>query len=244
MQCDSCTLIPECRHGRRETGLATAGVALVVDLVCLRGFSIRTVGDRDRIRLHTVEFESTESAGGWGWVAGCRQAWLQREHHLHVKCGSAQRASGAQLWRTEPRWSTNTLRGMPRTGSFCADGVLTNGDEDSCILLPEWAIRCGPRKTIYFDPQQVGAGRGRGCEQGSKLRARADAPQAAHGYLPFAQASIAGTLMHGTDKNRIPPFRAVGQRRRCHVRWPVPRPERRGAGGLGAVGEENARRRT
>ncbi|KAG2435483.1 hypothetical protein HYH02_011778 [Chlamydomonas schloesseri] len=62
------------------------------------------VGDRDRIRLHTVEFESTESAG-----------------------------------------------------SFCADGVLTNGDEDSCILLPEWAIRCGPRKTIYFDPKQVSA---------------------------------------------------------------------------------------
>ncbi|KAG2500191.1 hypothetical protein HYH03_001771 [Edaphochlamys debaryana] len=62
------------------------------------------VGDRDRIRLHTVEFESTESAG-----------------------------------------------------SFCADGVLTHGDEDSCILLPEWAIRCGPRKTVYFDPKQVSA---------------------------------------------------------------------------------------
>lgn len=65
---------------------------------------IPVVGDRDRIRLHTVEFESAQSAG-----------------------------------------------------SFCADGVLTQGDEDSCILLPEWAIRCGPRKTIYFNPKQVRA---------------------------------------------------------------------------------------
>lgn len=40
------------------------------------------------------------------------------------------------------------------TGSFCAEGVVS-GDEDTCIVLPEWAIRCGPRKTIYFDPKQV-----------------------------------------------------------------------------------------
>jgi len=60
------------------------------------------VGDRDRVRLHTVEYESADSAG-----------------------------------------------------AFCADGMATVGDEDSCILLPEWAIRSGPRKTIYHDPKQV-----------------------------------------------------------------------------------------
>eukprot|EP00197_Chlamydomonas_leiostraca_P002526 CAMPEP_0202857440 /NCGR_PEP_ID=MMETSP1391-20130828/375_1 /ASSEMBLY_ACC=CAM_ASM_000867 /TAXON_ID=1034604 /ORGANISM="Chlamydomonas leiostraca, Strain SAG 11-49" /LENGTH=499 /DNA_ID=CAMNT_0049536237 /DNA_START=96 /DNA_END=1596 /DNA_ORIENTATION=- len=60
------------------------------------------VGDRDKVRLHTVEYESPDSAG-----------------------------------------------------AFCADGMATVGDEDSCILLPEWAIRCGPRKTIYHDPHQV-----------------------------------------------------------------------------------------
>lgn len=41
-------------------------------------------------------------------------------------------------------------------GAFCADGMATVGDEDSCILLPEWAVRCGPRKTIYHDPKSVG----------------------------------------------------------------------------------------
>lgn len=40
-------------------------------------------------------------------------------------------------------------------GAFCADGQATVGDEDSCIILPEWTIRCGPRKTIYFDPKQA-----------------------------------------------------------------------------------------
>lgn len=43
-------------------------------------------------------------------------------------------------------------------GAFCADGQATVGDEDSCIILPEWTIRCGPRKTIYHDPKQVRAG--------------------------------------------------------------------------------------
>ncbi|MEW5303819.1 MAG: hypothetical protein WDW36_006474 [Sanguina aurantia] len=60
------------------------------------------VGDTDRIRLHTVEYESRTSAG-----------------------------------------------------AFCLDGSANVGDEDSCIMLPEWAIRCGPRKTIYLDPKKV-----------------------------------------------------------------------------------------
>ncbi|MEW5314699.1 MAG: hypothetical protein WDW38_006172 [Sanguina aurantia] len=39
--------------------------------------------------------------------------------------------------------------------AFCLDGSANVGDEDSCIMLPEWAIRCGPRKTIYLDPKKV-----------------------------------------------------------------------------------------
>eukprot|EP00199_Chlamydomonas_sp_CCMP681_P000695 CAMPEP_0119107434 /NCGR_PEP_ID=MMETSP1180-20130426/10100_1 /TAXON_ID=3052 ORGANISM="Chlamydomonas cf sp, Strain CCMP681" /NCGR_SAMPLE_ID=MMETSP1180 /ASSEMBLY_ACC=CAM_ASM_000741 /LENGTH=492 /DNA_ID=CAMNT_0007092919 /DNA_START=118 /DNA_END=1596 /DNA_ORIENTATION=+ len=61
------------------------------------------VGDVDKVRLHTVEYESTDSAG-----------------------------------------------------SFCSDGVVDgSSQDDSCILLPEWAIRGGPRKTIYYDPKEV-----------------------------------------------------------------------------------------
>jgi len=63
-----------------------------------------TVGDRDRIRLHTVEFESAESSG-----------------------------------------------------AVCGDGHIAHIDDDTCIVLPEWAIRAGPRRNIYFDPAQVTA---------------------------------------------------------------------------------------
>ena len=57
------------------------------------------------------------------------------------------------------------VHGRP-TGSFCADGVV-GSDEDTCILLPEWSIRCGPRKTIYFDPKTV-----RACEEEDAAEAR------------------------------------------------------------------------
>ncbi|KIZ06337.1 hypothetical protein MNEG_1619 [Monoraphidium neglectum] len=66
--------------------------------------SIHAVGDKDRIRLHTVEYESEASSG-----------------------------------------------------AVCGNGVMAGTDEDTCLALPEWAIRSGPRKTIYFDPSQVTA---------------------------------------------------------------------------------------
>lgn len=40
-------------------------------------------------------------------------------------------------------------------GATCANGEDNTFDEDTCLVLPEWAIRSGPRKTIYFDPEKV-----------------------------------------------------------------------------------------
>jgi hypothetical protein len=62
-----------------------------------------SVGDRDKVRMHTVEYMSAESSGAW-----------------------------------------------------CASGMDNGGNEDSCIILPEWAIRGGPRRTVYHDPSQAG----------------------------------------------------------------------------------------
>ncbi|KAI8467582.1 MAG: phosphofructokinase family protein [Monoraphidium minutum] len=64
------------------------------------------VGDKDRIRLHTVEYESSASSG-----------------------------------------------------AACGNGVLSldGAEDEGCLLLPEWAIRSGPREKIYFDPQKVTA---------------------------------------------------------------------------------------
>eukprot|EP00882_Tetradesmus_deserticola_P021290 GHRQ01023050.1.p1 GENE.GHRQ01023050.1~~GHRQ01023050.1.p1 ORF type:complete len:434 (+),score=225.84 GHRQ01023050.1:204-1505(+) len=62
------------------------------------------VGDRDKVRLHAMAFESEESSG-----------------------------------------------------ATCADGENNTFDEDTCLILPDWAIRSGPRKKIYFDPEKVTA---------------------------------------------------------------------------------------
>jgi hypothetical protein len=59
------------------------------------------VGDKDRIRLHTVEYESEASSG-----------------------------------------------------AACGNGVA-GIDEDTCLALPEWAIRSGPRASVYFEPEKV-----------------------------------------------------------------------------------------
>jgi hypothetical protein len=47
------------------------------------------------------------------------------------------------------------------SGAACSNGVVAGTDEDTCLALPEWAIRSGPRKTIYFDPEKVGTRRRR-----------------------------------------------------------------------------------
>jgi 6-phosphofructokinase 1 len=47
------------------------------------------------------------------------------------------------------------------SGAACGNGVVAGIDEDTCLALPEWAIRSGPRKTVYFDPEKArGAGSG------------------------------------------------------------------------------------
>ncbi len=40
------------------------------------------------------------------------------------------------------------------SGSSCANGLF-NPDEQECMILPPYAIRSGPRKIIYWEPQQV-----------------------------------------------------------------------------------------
>lgn len=44
------------------------------------------------------------------------------------------------------------------SGALCRSGVVAEIDEDTCLALPDWAIRSGPRSTIYFEPEKVGCG--------------------------------------------------------------------------------------
>lgn len=87
------------------------------------------------------------------WVtrtrSGCTQ-WSTRAPLPQVGGRLECSECGSACVQLEP----TSLPPMP-TGAFCADGMVTLGDEDSCILLPEWCIRGGPRRTIYFDPKEV-----------------------------------------------------------------------------------------
>jgi hypothetical protein len=40
------------------------------------------------------------------------------------------------------------------SGSSCQGGIY-NAEEGACIPLPPYAIRSGPRRNIYFRPEQV-----------------------------------------------------------------------------------------
>ena len=40
-------------------------------------------------------------------------------------------------------------------GAVCANGEQNTFDEDTCLILPEWAIRSGPRRKVYFEPNKV-----------------------------------------------------------------------------------------
>jgi hypothetical protein len=49
----------------------------------------------------------------------------------------------------------NTKQPTNQPGATCANGENNTFDEDTCLVLPEWAIRSGPREKIYFDPEKV-----------------------------------------------------------------------------------------
>ena len=43
---------------------------------------------------------------------------------------------------------------MGSAGAGCPQGIL-DLNEGICIPLPPWALRSGPRKTIYYQPSEV-----------------------------------------------------------------------------------------
>ena len=51
--------------------------------------------------------------------------------------------------------NTMVFEGPESSGSSCQGGIF-NSDEGVCVPLPPYAIRSGPRKDIYFNPDKVG----------------------------------------------------------------------------------------
>lgn len=203
----------------------------------------RAVGDRDRIRLHTVEYESPDSSGAQHSCTSAAPAGTQHSNSTLSCVGAQQRCKqwaahssmasssssssmlgiqclrvlnrqgvcGRSAWppsracrcmltaslatckpccapsprpamphvlkdevsahrtcmHTAPHHpassrrlltaahSTHTACLLCCAGATCANGENNTFDEDTCLVLPEWAIRSGPRGTVYFDPEKV-----------------------------------------------------------------------------------------
>ena len=94
------------------------------------------VGDKDIVALQAVEYSSQESSGGLGHNACRTQNSMHCCFLLWPKHASSEEAQ--------------------RAGSACLSGFTD--DDGTCLVLPEFAIRSGPRKDIYWDPSQVWLG--------------------------------------------------------------------------------------
>ena len=57
--------------------------------------------------------------------------------------------------RDKIRLKTISFENEESAGAMCPNGELASGGEDSCMVLPEWVHRSGPRRNIYFDPTKV-----------------------------------------------------------------------------------------
>lgn len=128
------------------------------------------VGDKDKIRLHTVEFESEDSAGEEDRLLLLLLLSLSllllplpplllllllpTNAHAHTSSLPPPHPTFTpSLCMLHARLCPPPLPPPPPPGAMC----LGAGDEDSCIVLPEWCIRAGPRKVIYSDPATVSA---------------------------------------------------------------------------------------
>lgn len=120
--------------------------------------------------------EEQEQALGPGCSRGSRQPPLQPPQGLCSQYGPAATSSSERVQHPLAIWpfmpampqpSPLATAGpspsplfhvrppLPPPGAQCANGESNTFDEDTCLVLPEWAIRSGPRKSIYFEPEKV-----------------------------------------------------------------------------------------
>ena len=87
------------------------------------------VGDNDLVRIEVSRYESEESSGAVSH-AGSWQSPIQLHGH---QAGNIK----VCMW----------------AGAGCVG--IYNSVDGTCMPIPDWARRSGPRRTIYHDPRQV-----------------------------------------------------------------------------------------
>ena len=72
----------------------------------------------------------------------------------HLHCSTALLVSGAVGDRDLCLLNTMRYESEASSGSSCVGGIF-NSEEGTCIPLPPYALRSGPRETIYWNPKDV-----------------------------------------------------------------------------------------
>ena len=82
--------------------------------------------------------------------------WARHHGPLHICPNAPHRIINAELLACQEWQSyghTHTVEWIPGAGSSCWNGLqMADG---TCMPLPLWAIRSGPRRKIYYDPTEV-----------------------------------------------------------------------------------------
>ncbi len=114
------------------------------------------VGDMDLLFMRTTRYESEASSGAcsvllfWSLLLG-KALWFSA--YLPKCTLQTHTESSAMLSCWQSSEHTHNVKWMPATGSSCWNGLqMADG---TCMPLPLWAIRSGPRRKIYYDPKEV-----------------------------------------------------------------------------------------
>ena len=106
--------------------------------------------------MRTTRYESEASSGAcfvlllWSLLLG-KALWFSA--YLPICTLQTHTESSAMLSCWQSYEHTHTVKLMPAIGSSCWNGLqMADG---TCMPLPLWAIRSGPRRKIYYDPKEV-----------------------------------------------------------------------------------------
>ena len=113
----------------------------------------------DLLFMRTTRYESEASSGAcfvlllWSLLLGKAPLFSA---YLPKCTLQTHTESSAMLSCWQSYEYTHTMKWMPATGSSCWNGLqMADG---TCMPLPLWAIRSGPRRKIYYDPKEVQSG--------------------------------------------------------------------------------------
>lgn len=114
------------------------------------------VHDDDRVALSALRFASSSSAGSGGCVIDYEEELngdpnASEEYLIHTPTGNGNNGSSGAVTS-----KSNALQKQQQTTTNGTAAFKSKTISDRlCVPLPPWAMRAGPRETIYFNPAET-----------------------------------------------------------------------------------------